>query len=59
MWAGMDRGAALVLGGCRRCVCALPSDLLSLPAEEEEGTWLCGLCFVKVLKAAPCLWQPV
>lgn len=54
------RGALLALGGCRKvCVCALTSDLLSAPAEGEEGTWLSGVFSGKVLKAAPCLWQPV
>lgn len=43
---------------CHMCACT--SDLLSLPAKEEGGTWLSGLMFYEfcmqvLLKAAPCL----
>ena len=44
------------------CLHAITSDLLALPAEEEEeGTAcvFCESCTWVLLKAAPCLWQSV
>ena len=47
------------------CVRAFTSELLSLPAEEEEGDLtvyvyvLCESYMWVLLKAAPCLWQSV
>ena len=37
---GYKRGQSHVKRGMCVWMCAFPSDLLSLPAEEEEGTWL-------------------
>ena len=66
---GMSEASeGLSTSGCesRECrVCAFASDLLSLPAKEEEGDLavyayvLCESCMSVLLKAVPCLWQSV
>lgn len=50
IWAGVSgrqRGHATTQGICKcvcgsreQCICALTSELQSLPAGEEEGSWL-------------------
>lgn len=35
------------------CVCACTSDLLSLPAQEEDGVWLSVLMYVDAVESVP------
>lgn len=35
------------------CVCACTSDLLSLPAPEEDGAWLSVLMYVDAVESTP------
>ena len=39
-WADRGRECARACASLESRVCACTSDLLSLPAQEEEGTWL-------------------